>query len=91
VKIRIIGVETCKNCKALVKSYEKLGVNFDYWDGDRHDFQDALDEMKIDDFPVVQIVSDDGKKVLWMTDHALYPRGVSYKKVKREIERLKKT
>ena len=86
---RIIGVKTCRWCRQLVKNYTKQKVDFEYWDGERDDLQDTLDKMNIDDFPIVQIIDDDGK-VLYPYDRAIYPRGVSYNQVKKKIEALEK-
>ena len=89
VKPRIIGVKSCKNCKALVSSYQNQGVDFEYWDGDRDDLQDKLDNMNINDFPVVQIIDDNGK-VLWTADQKIWPKGISYRKVKQQMDVLAK-
>ena len=88
MKPRIIGVASCKFCRRLVKSYEAKKVDFEYLDGDRDDLQKMLDEKKIDDFPVVQIV--DNGNVLYTYDYEIYPRGVSYARVKSKIEKMEK-
>lgn len=86
MRIRIIGVDTCNRCKSLVKNYRNLGIDFEYWDGEKDELQSELDKMKINDFPVIQILDDN--KVLWATDPILQPSGVSYKKLKIIMERL---
>jgi len=90
MKPRIIGVKTCRFCQRLVKSYKKQGVDFEYWDGDRDDLQDELDKMKINDFPVVQII-DDNKNVIYTYDYGIYSRGVSCRIVKAKMKQLEKT
>ena len=87
MRIRIIGVETCKNCRRLRKNYDEQNVDYDYWDGDDDDLQDKLDKMKIFDFPVVQVVEND--KVLWTSDPVVHKSGISYKKMKKIMEKLK--
>ena len=89
MKPRIIGVESCKNCRRLKKSYENQKVDFEYWDGEKKELQKKLDEMNIDDFPVVQIIDDNGT-VVYPYDQKIYPKGVSYARVKSKIEELKK-
>ena len=89
MKPRIIGVKSCKHCMRLVKNYEKLKVDFEYWDGERDDLQDILDEMKISEFPVVQIIDDNGK-LLYPYDRAIYKRGVGYNQVKKKMDDLEK-
>jgi glutaredoxin len=87
MKIRIIGVEGCKNCKKLIQTYNSLKVDFEYWDGERDDLQKQLDIMKVFDFPVIQIVDDKGK-ILWASDPIVQPKGVSYEKVKMIMKKL---
>ena len=88
MKPRLIGVDTCDNCKRIRNNWTQQGVDFEYWDGDADEIQDDLDKMKVKKFPVIQIVGDDGK-TLYTWDQALYPRGVAYKTVVLQMEKLK--
>lgn len=88
MKPRLIGVATCKNCCRLKKIWEKQNIDFEYWDGDRDDLQKELDRMNINDFPVIQII-DNNQNILYTFDNVVYPKGVSYAKVKQKIEQLK--
>lgn len=83
LKIRIIGINSCSNCKSLVRSYKAQKVDFEYWDADSPDLEKTLDEMKVFDVPVVQLV--DGDKVVFQSDPAVYKRGISYYELKHEI------
>ena len=87
MKIRIIGVSSCSKCLRLVYSYNRQKIKYEYWDGDKKEYQDELAKMKIDEFPVVQIVSDENK-VLHTWDNELYPNGVSYKTVKSKMDQI---
>lgn len=89
MKIRIIGVKSCKRCCALVNAYTAQKVEFEYWDGEKDELQNELDKMNINDFPVIQIVDYMGV-VLWQTDPAVYRNGVSYKKVQKAMSELQK-
>ena len=89
MKIRIIGKEDCKYCNALRQSYSMQQVDFEYWDGDKDELQDQLDEMGIINMPVIQIV-DDKEQVLWASDPIIYPRGMAYIKVKKIMNNLTK-
>lgn len=89
MKIRIIGVKSCKRCCALVNAYTAQKVDFEYWNGEQENLQNELDNMNINDFPVIQIVDCMGN-VLWQTDPAVYRNGVSYKKVQKVMAELQK-
>ena len=88
MKVRLIGLKTCKYCQKLLSNYSRLNIDFEYWDADDPDKQDELDKMKVFDVPVIQVV-DDGK-VVWATDPVVYPKGVSYSLVKKNIDKLDK-
>jgi len=89
VKIRIIGVKGCSRCRSLVNSYTAQKVKFEYWDADDPLHEKALDEMKIDTTPVVQVVRDDGT-VAFQSDPMIYKGGIAYcelRKIMSKIER----
>lgn len=87
MKIRIIGVKSCERCKKLVDTYNSLKVDFEYWDGEKEELQKQLDQMKVYDFPVIQLVGDNGK-ILWASDPLIQKYGVSYEKVKMIMKKL---
>lgn len=87
MRIRIIGVEDCPRCRALRESYAANGQDFEYWDADADEHEAALDAMGVDNVPVVQILSDDGK-VLFGSDPALYPHGLACQKLKQIMTKL---
>lgn len=57
IKVRIIKSEHCDTCKSYLPRLQKLGYAFEVYDGDAVDHQKQLDEWKITEFPVVQILS----------------------------------
>ena len=87
MSIRVIGVDTCKHCRNLVKKYNAQKVDYEYWDGDDENIKPKLNKMGILDFPVIQIVDNKGR-VIHTFDRALYPNGVSYATVKRRMKGL---
>ena len=87
MKIRLIGVDTCKNCCRLRKHYDDQCADYEYWDGNNDDLQEELDKMKIYDIPVVQILDND--KVIWSSDPVLQKSGISYKRILKIMETLK--
>ena len=89
MKVRLIGLETCKKCQFLKKNYSEQSLDFEYWDANEKELQDTLDLMKIEDVPVIQIV-DDSENILWSTDPKIYPNGVSVAKIKHQIKKITK-
>lgn len=61
--VRIIKSENCDNCKLYLPRLDAQGFEYISFDGDDSKVQGLLDEWKIDQFPVVQIINSDTNNV----------------------------
>jgi len=64
IKTRIIKSNKCFFCKKYLKTLSQQNYDFTIYDADDSANQKQLDEWKVSDMPVVQLVSEDGS-VLW--------------------------
>ncbi len=60
VIVRIVKSDDCLICASYIPRLQKQGYEFEIYDGDAPQNEKQLDEWKIDEFPVVQIVYRDG-------------------------------
>ena len=67
MRVRIVKSENCKLCQIYIASLKKQNFDFDIYDGDAEENQKQLDEWKVFEFPVVQIV--DGDAILYQFPH----------------------
>ena len=84
------GVKFVKRNEEYKGNMDGVKLISEYWDGDDDNLQDELDKMNIDDFPVIQIIDNSGAEIFTF-DHALYPTGVSFKKIWDKIQTLETT
>jgi len=59
VFVRIIKSTECDRCATYIPRLQKQGYEFELYDGDDPKNEKELDEWDVDQFPVIQIVSED--------------------------------
>jgi len=90
MRVRIIKSEDCPHCKVYIPRVQSSGLSIELFDGDADENQDLLDEWKIGmvdgarAYPVVQIISDEGKVLHQFPVGTFSPRAIRYKM--RELE-----
>ena len=63
LKFRIIKSNTCKKCIFYIPQLQQQGYQFDIYDGDAPENQKQLDEWRITEFPIVQIVDENNNLI----------------------------
>jgi arsenate reductase-like glutaredoxin family protein len=77
--LRIIKSKDCLVCKNYLPRLDKSGIVYELYDADDPANQKQLDEWKIDDLPVVQIVNSNGS-IKYQFPHGAYsPTVLRYK------------
>ena len=56
--VRIIGQNDCEQCVSFRTYLDSAGYEYEYYDAERPDIQEQLDEWLIKDMPVLQILKD---------------------------------
>ena len=83
LKIQIITSQECELCKAFLKRLAKLDfTEFQEYSADDLSNKSQLDQWRIVDMPVVQIVNDDGKEIYRFpySEKGYSPRSMKYKR-----------
>lgn len=60
MRVRIIKSEDCPICRSYIRRLNKENFQFELMDGDADENQDFLDEWNVEEYPVVQILNDNG-------------------------------
>lgn len=85
--VRIITKESCPKCKSYLQRLDAQGFQYFKYDADADANQKQLDEWKVDEIPVVQVLSADQTKVLHQFAPGTFsPRAINYKI--KELEKL---
>lgn len=89
MKVRVIKSDDCRICHTYIPRVRASGLPIELFDGDEEGNQDLLDEWKIGllpgpAYPVVQIITDDGKVLHQFPKGTFSPRAIRHKI--REIE-----
>lgn len=79
LRVRVIVSKNCKVCKVYLPRLDKVNYSYETYDGDAKENQRQLDEWKIVEFPVVQIVDADGNLLHQFPKGPLAPRAIDYK------------
>lgn len=79
MRTRIIKSENCPICRAYIFRLKKESFQFELMDGDAEENQDFLDEWKVEEYPVVQILSDSGEVLHQFPKGTWSPRAIRAK------------
>ncbi|KKN26826.1 hypothetical protein LCGC14_0870850 [marine sediment metagenome] len=81
--VRIISSINCSKCKGYLERLDKRGYNYSAYNADDPKNQQQLDEWKVRDMPVIQIIN--GDKVMYQFPPGTY----SPRLLEQKIEDLK--
>lgn len=84
MKVRMVISQNCMVCRDVMQRWNKQSFDYETYDADRPEHQKQLDAWGITDFPVVQIISDDGSEIL----DKFPPGGVSVRFIKHRMAQL---
>lgn len=79
MRVRIIKSDDCPTCRVYIRRLQKEKFAFELMDGDADENQDFLDEWNVDEYPVVQILSDDGDVLHSFAKGTWSPRAIQAK------------
>lgn len=87
LKTRILKSDDCPKCRVYLSQLEKQKYQYEVYDGDAIENQKQLDEWKVNTFPVVQIIDDNGKVLYQFLPGNISPRVIEFKKAQLEKKR----
>jgi hypothetical protein len=77
--VRVIKSDDCPICRSYVSRLRKENFAFEMMDGDADENQTFLDEWNITEYPVVQILNDQGKVLHSFPKGTWSPRAIRAK------------
>ena len=92
MRVRIIKSDDCFHCGTYIPRLRAAGLSIELFDGDEEGNQVLLDEWKIGliqgqpAYPVVQILSDDGKVLHQFPRGTFSPRAIRHKIKEKESD-----
>ena len=87
VKVRIVKNRDCKICEVYLPRLDEIGFLYEIYDAEEPGREQQLDEWKIDEMPVVQVVDDAGAVLYQFPPGTIAARAIKYKM--RQLERGK--
>lgn len=79
MRVRIIKSDDCPVCKNYIRRLKKENFEFELMDGDEEENQDFLDEWNVEEYPVVQILNDNGDVLHSFPKGTWSPRAIKAK------------
>jgi len=78
-KVRVITSKKCPKCKVYVSRLRRAEMAFETYDSDAQENQPLLDQWKIEEVPVVQILSSSGAVAFQFPTGTFSPRAIKHK------------
>jgi len=74
MKVRVITAKDCPKCRMYVRNLVTVKFAYEIYDGDAEENQEQLDAWKVEEFPVIQLLDNDGKLHYQFPPGAVAPR-----------------